>query len=183
MLQRKSKYGAAANERVFLGLGSNLGDRMANLQSAVDSLQDRGIQVVRASFCYETEPVDGPSDQDNYINAVVEITPSVEPSDTLAICKQIEIELGRLPGKRWGPRLIDIDILIWGDRVLREPDLFIPHPEMHRRAFVLIPLDEIASTVYNTSFGCTVHELALQLTEPLGVERLGEPYTLTYSSD
>ena len=131
-------------ERIFLGLGSNLGDRPANLGKAVERLQTNGIEIVRTSACYETAPVGGPQGQGKYLNAVIEVRSSLGPGALLDLCKQIERQLGRQPAVRWGPRLIDIDILIWGDRVIDEPDLKVPHPEVANRAFVLVPLDEIA---------------------------------------
>jgi len=163
-------------ERIFLGLGSNLGDRQANLEKAVEWLQTGGVEIVRTSACYETEPVGGPSGQGKYLNAIIEVRSSLEPADLLGLCKQIEQQLGRQPTVRWGPRPVDIDILLWGDRVIDEPDLNVPHPEMANRAFVLVPLDEIAPEVYNTACGCTVHELTIQLGHVTGVERLSGPF-------
>ena len=162
-------------ERIFLGLGSNLGDRSANLRAAVSHLRMAGVHPTRSSSCYETEPV-GPQDQGKYLNAVIEVTTLLEPREMLELCKEIERQLGRQPGMRWGARPIDIDFLLWGDRVIDEPDLKVPHPEMANRAFVLVPLDEIAPEVYNSACGCTVHELAIQLGDVTGVERSSEPF-------
>jgi 2-amino-4-hydroxy-6-hydroxymethyldihydropteridine diphosphokinase len=132
-----------AAERAMLGLGSNLGDRLENLQVAVDALGKRGdIRVLRSSRVYETEPVGGPA-QPEYLNAVVEIETSLEPLALLHACLDVEQELGRVRGERWGPRTIDIDLLTFDERSIDEPDLVVPHPRMHERAFVLVPLAEL----------------------------------------
>jgi 2-amino-4-hydroxy-6-hydroxymethyldihydropteridine diphosphokinase len=130
------------SERIYLGLGSNLGDRLANLGKAARELEERGLRILRSSRVYETEPVGGPP-QPEYLNAVVEVGTELEPRELLAVCLEVESEMGRVRGERWGPRVIDIDILTFGDRAISEPDLEIPHPRMHERAFVLIPLLEL----------------------------------------
>ncbi len=130
------------SEQIYLGLGSNLGDRLANLSRAVDELERRGVRLVRSSRVYETEPIGGP-EQPDYLNAVIEIATQLEPNDLLRVCLQVEAELGRERGERWGPRIIDVDLLAYGDRQIDEPDLTIPHPRMHERAFVLVPLLEL----------------------------------------
>ena len=129
-------------ERVYLGLGSNLGDRLSNMTRAVEELERRGVRVVRSSRVYETDPVGGPP-QPDYLNAVVEVETELEPGELLRVCLEVESELGRVRGERWGPRSIDIDVLTYGDREIDEPDLTIPHPRMHERAFVLVPLLEL----------------------------------------
>lgn len=132
-----------ATERAVLGLGSNLGDRLANLQRATDVLGERpGVRVLRSSRVYETDPVGGPP-QPDYLNAVVEIETSLEPRDLLTACLDVERELGRVRAERWGPRTIDVDLLIFDERTIDEPDLVVPHPRMLERAFVLVPLAEI----------------------------------------
>jgi 2-amino-4-hydroxy-6-hydroxymethyldihydropteridine diphosphokinase len=129
--------------RALLGLGSNLGDRLANLQRAVDLLGARdGIVARRSSRVYETDPVGGPP-QPVYLNAVLEVDASLEPYELLGACREVEDELGRERLERWGPRTIDVDILTYGDREIDEPDLQVPHPRMHERAFVLVPLLEL----------------------------------------
>lgn len=129
-------------ERIYLGLGSNLGDRLANLSRAVEELAGRGVRVVRSSRVYETDPVGGPP-QPQYLNAVVEVATDLEPEELLRVCLEVESELGRTRGERWGPRTIDIDLLAYGDREIAEPDLTLPHPRMHEREFVLVPLLEL----------------------------------------
>jgi 2-amino-4-hydroxy-6-hydroxymethyldihydropteridine diphosphokinase len=126
----------------FLGLGSNLGDRLENLRRSLDLLEDRGIQIVRSSRVYETDPVGGP-DQPEYLNAVVEVEAPGSARDLLGACLQIEEEMGRVREERWGPRVMDLDLLTFGDEAIEEPDLRVPHPRMHERGFVLIPLLEL----------------------------------------
>jgi 2-amino-4-hydroxy-6-hydroxymethyldihydropteridine diphosphokinase len=127
----------------YLGLGTNLGDRLANLQTAVDLLgTEPGIRVVVSSRIWETEPVGGP-DQPDYLNVVVRIESELEPGELLAACMRVEGSLGRVRDVRWGPRTIDIDVLLFGDVVSDEPTLTLPHPRMLKRAFVLLPLLEL----------------------------------------
>ncbi len=134
-------------ERIFLGLGSNLGERIANIKRAFTLLGAvSGLRLVRASSLIETAPV-GYTDQPDFINAVVEIETSMEPGILLSAIQGIEKQMGREKTIRFGPRIIDIDILLFGDRVIDGPGLTIPHPRMHERAFVLGPLSEIAPEV------------------------------------
>jgi 2-amino-4-hydroxy-6-hydroxymethyldihydropteridine diphosphokinase len=127
--------------RGYLGLGSNLGDRLANLLAAVDGLRRRGIRVVRSSRVYETEPV-GP-DQPDFLNAVIEVDTDLGARELLATCLDVEAALGRERAERWGPRVIDLDVLTFGRETIDEPGLLVPHPRMHERGFVLIPLLEL----------------------------------------
>jgi 2-amino-4-hydroxy-6-hydroxymethyldihydropteridine diphosphokinase len=132
-----------ATERAMLGLGSNLGDPLANLQAAVDRIRERpGVRVLRSSRVYETDPVGGPP-QPFFLNAVVEVETTLDPSGLLAVCLAVEQDLGRVRAERWGPRTIDVDLLIFDERTIDEPDLAVPHPRMHDRAFVLVPLAEL----------------------------------------
>lgn len=128
--------------RSYLGLGSNLGDRLENLRRALDLLEDRGIRTVRTSRVYETDPVGGPQ-QPDYLNAVAEVEAPGSARDLLVACLAVETEMGRRRGERWGPRIIDLDVLTFGDRTIDDPDLQVPHPRMHERGFVLIPLLEL----------------------------------------
>lgn len=129
--------------RAYLGLGSNMGDRRRMLASAVELLDGGDLRVVRRSGVYESPPW-GKTDQDPFLNQVIEVETALGPKALLRRCLQVEERLGRLRGERWGPRTIDVDILLYGDAVLRRPELVIPHAEMRRRAFVLVPLAEIA---------------------------------------
>jgi 2-amino-4-hydroxy-6-hydroxymethyldihydropteridine diphosphokinase len=127
--------------RAFLGLGANLGDRLATLQRAVDLLDERGVRTIASSRVWATAPLGGPEDQPEFLNVVVEIDPDgLEPADALAAAQAVEAALGRVRVQRWGPRTIDIDLLLWGDRVVESADLTIPHPRLHERAFVVLPL-------------------------------------------
>ena len=132
----------AAPTPAYLALGSNLGDRLELLRGAVRLLADAGgIEVVRSSRVFETEPVGPP--QPAYLNAVIEVRTTLGPRELLEACRAVEHELGRVRTERWGPRTIDVDILTFGDRTLDDPDLQIPHPRMHERGFVLVPLGEL----------------------------------------
>jgi len=136
--------GARDPGRAFLGLGSNLGDRLANLQMAVRLLRETdGVEVVRSSRVYETEPV-GPL-QPDFLNAVIEVWTPLEPRDLLQACLEVERTMGRVRTERWGPRVVDVDILTYDEEEIDEPGLTVPHPRMHERAFVLIPLLELDS--------------------------------------
>ena len=129
----------------YLGLGSNLGDRLANLQRAVELLAaQRGLKVVRSSRVYVTDPVGGPP-QPDYLNAVVEVDTALSPHELLDACMEIERHLGRVRDERWGPRIIDVDVLTYDEEEIDDPDLTLPHPRMHERGFVLLPLIELGA--------------------------------------
>ena len=128
--------------REFLGLGSNLGDRWQYLRDAVDSLA--GVAAV--SPVYETEPVGGPA-QAPFLNVVVELDTDLTPRQLLGVCHRLESAAGRVRGDRWGPRTLDVDILMVGDQTVDDPDLQVPHPRMWSRRFVLQPLADIAPDV------------------------------------
>ncbi len=131
----------------YLGLGSNLGDRLAHLQFALDGLAARAGTVVGVSAVYETQPMGGPA-QPDYLNAVVALDTALDARGLLELAKALEGEAGRNPdGERWGPRPLDIDILMVGDDRVEEPDLVVPHPRIHQRGFVLAPLADVAPGV------------------------------------
>jgi 2-amino-4-hydroxy-6-hydroxymethyldihydropteridine diphosphokinase len=132
-------------ERVFIGLGTNLGaDLDRNLRAAIEAIRHLpDTEVVRISSFMSSAPW-GVSDQPRFLNAVVEIRTGLEPLPLLAALKQLESELGRVPTYRWGPRVIDFDIILYGSRVVDLPQLKIPHPHYREREFVLRPLAEIA---------------------------------------
>ena len=130
--------------QAYLALGSNLGDRLENLREAVRLLGETdGIDIVRSSRIYETEPIGPP--QPAYLNAVIEIETTRSPHELLEAGLAVEDELGRLRVERWGPRTIDVDVLTYDEQVVDEPDLQIPHPRMHERGFVLVPLGELVA--------------------------------------
>lgn len=129
--------------RAYIGLGSNLGDRLRNLQRAVDLLcGSNAVTVTRSSRVYETDPLGGPP-QPDYLNAVIEVDTDLSARELLRTGMGVEIDLGRVRDERWGPRTIDVDLLTYGDERIEEPDLEVPHPRMHERGFVLVPLGEL----------------------------------------
>ncbi len=133
--------------KAYIALGSNLGDKIENLKSAVCMLEENSsCLVVKKSSLYITKPV-GIEDQPEFLNAVVELETSLNPNDLLELCLNIEKRLGRKRTIRWGPRVIDLDILLYDNLTVCEENLKIPHPEMMKRAFVLVPLAEIAPDV------------------------------------
>jgi len=129
--------------KVFLSFGSNLGRRENNIQQALEELKNNSIKVLKVSSNYETEP-EGYTAQPKFINAAAEIATELKPQELLKIIKNIEKKLGRQKTFKWGPRLIDIDILTYGEQNIQEKELTIPHPLMKQRNFVLEPLKEIA---------------------------------------
>jgi 2-amino-4-hydroxy-6-hydroxymethyldihydropteridine diphosphokinase len=137
--------------RVYLGLGSNLGDREANLGSAVHRLEKQ-VTIDVLSALYETPPM-GPSDQPRYLNAACGGATELKPEELLAFIKGVEQKMGRVPTVRWGPRIIDIDILFYGDCAIGTPELVIPHPGISHRIFVLAPLADIAPELTHPNLG------------------------------
>lgn len=126
----------------YLALGTNLGDKLENLRSAVRLLRESGCKITGVSSLYSTKPV-GVKDQPDFLNAVIRVETVYGPKALLGLCQSIELRLGRERTIRWGPRVIDVDILLYDDLVMDEPSLTLPHPEMSKRAFVLAPLAEI----------------------------------------
>ena len=145
----------------YIGLGANLGDRAESLRKAVRALAERdGIRVKKRSAVFETEPIGPP--QPRFFNAAVEVETTLTPRELLIACQDIEASIGRLRpshGVRHGPRVIDLDILLYGDEVLAEPDLVVPHPDLHTRAFVLAPLLDVAGNLKHPALGRHVGEL------------------------
>ena len=145
----------------FIGLGSNLGDRLDNLGEAVDRLgREPGFSLRRWSLAYETEPLGPP--QPKYLNAVAQVGTLLSPRATLQKLHEIEERLGRVRREKWGAREIDLDLLLFGDRVERTVPL-VPHPRMHERAFALVPLVEIAPQALHPLLGVTASELVSRL--------------------
>ncbi len=158
---------ASQMSRAFLGFGGNIGDPVEYFRRARQKLTDHShIRVQAASPLYHTPPVGGPSGQPDYINAVLEIETDLTALDLLQYCQQLEHDCGRVRTVRWGPRTLDIDLLLYSDQVCTSNILTLPHPRMHQRHFVLLPLCDLAADV--------VHPVELkplaQLLEILGPE-------------
>lgn len=140
----------------YVGLGSNIGDKSKNIQTALELLdQSDTIEVVKTSSFYETEPV-GYENQDWFVNAVAELETNLSPQELLNTLLRIEQDMGRKRDIRWGPRVIDLDLLLYDQLCLDTPDLVIPHPRMHERAFVLVPLAEIAFNIIHPLLNKTI---------------------------
>jgi 2-amino-4-hydroxy-6-hydroxymethyldihydropteridine diphosphokinase len=155
----------------FIAFGANLGDRLATLQSAVEAL--RGIDAnLAVSSVYETEPV-GYLDQPSFLNAVVRLDTDLSPRELLGELHRIENAHGRARSFKNAPRTLDLDLLLYDDRTIETPDLTVPHPRMVDRAFVLIPLAEIAPEVVHPTSGKSVGELLTALGSKAGVSRFG----------
>jgi len=146
----------------YIGLGSNLGDREKMLRGALDALREHeGIEVTAVSRFHETEPVGPP--QGKYLNAAAEIRTTLDPRKLLGALQETEDRFGRERAVRWGPRTLDLDLLLYGDVIINEPDLQVPHPHMHERLFVLEPLCEIAPHVIHPALGRHAGELSAEL--------------------
>ncbi len=145
----------------YIGLGSNIGDKTVNCQTAVECLAEAG-RIIGVSSFYYTEPV-GYKEQEDFINAVAILETNRSPAELLSICHAIEDRLGRRRTVRWGPRTVDLDILLYGDLVVNRPDLVIPHPLMAVRRFVLAPLVEIAPAAMHPVLNKTMIQLLIEL--------------------
>ncbi len=156
---------------IYMGLGSNQGARGEYMDAAEASIAKRIGNISRKSARYETSAW-GKEDEPAFLNAVVEVETSVGAQELLQLAQQIESELERRREVRWGARTMDIDILFYGDEVIREPELTVPHPLLHLRRFVLVPLNEIAPHLNHPVLQKSVSELLMQLKDPLSVKRL-----------
>ena len=156
---------------VYLGLGSNLGEREATIERAIALLGER-LSIEQVSSLYHTEPV-GYAEQPPFLNAVVVARTDLGPMQLLSLAKGIEADLGRVPSFANAPRPIDIDILLYGDEVVSLPGLVIPHPRMVERAFVLVPLAEVAPGVVHPTSGVSIAELEARVAGKEGVRWVG----------
>jgi 2-amino-4-hydroxy-6-hydroxymethyldihydropteridine diphosphokinase len=152
---------------VYLGLGSNLGNRARNIYHAL-RLLGSGVRLGKISSLYDTEPV-GLVDQPHFLNLVCCGETDLSPEALLDLAKTIEREMGREPGVRFGPRVIDVDILLFDDLILSTPQLEIPHPRLHKRAFVLIPLSEVAPGLTHPLLNRGMEQLLENVARPEGV--------------
>lgn len=158
----------------FIGLGSNLGKPVDRCLEAIEYLRIiKGLQVLRCSSFYRTEPV-GFLDQEWFINAVIEIRTSLAAQELMLELQTIEMRMGRQKPVKWGPRVIDLDILLYGQEVIQTDSLTVPHPELHKRRFVLEPLYEIAPCAIHPAFGVSVAGLRERLVDKNKVQRIKE---------
>lgn len=149
--------------KVFIGIGSNMGDPLNNCLKAIGMIgQAKSCHVMRRSSFYRTEPV-GYKNQDWFVNCVILVETELAPHMLLTRLQEIEYAMGRKREIKWGPRCIDLDIILYGDLIIRDEKLIIPHPFMHKRRFVLIPMNEIASNVIHPVLNKTVKELLNEL--------------------
>jgi len=144
----------------YIALGSNLGNRAVNLRDALALLDGaRDVHVTKVSTFLESEPEGGPEGQENYLNAAAELNTTLGAEELLELLLEIERRLGRVQGERWGPRMIDLDLLLYGEKAIASKGLTVPHPRMHKRRFVLEPLAQIAPAAYHPVQGRSVREL------------------------
>lgn len=148
--------------KVWIALGSNMGEGRKNLDLAIKMMNERGVLVEKVSTYIETEPY-GYTEQDNFVNAVCIAETKLSPRELLKVLLKIELDMGRVRIIKWGPRIIDLDILFYEDLIIDEEDLKVPHIEIQKRSFVLEPVNEISPDKIHPVFKKTVHQLLLDL--------------------
>ncbi len=154
----------------YVGLGSNLNKRLGNLKKAISLIeQNSNIELLKRSSVYRTEPV-GPKDQPDFLNMALEVETTLSPLELLGFLQDVEQDMGRKRGAKWGPRNIDLDLLLYEDQVINSVELTLPHPQMHLRKFVLVPMVEIAKDRIHPVFKKTVAELLDELKQDSKVE-------------
>jgi len=158
-------------QEIYVGLGSNLGDRLANIRKAIELMKEAGIEIIDEASIYETEPL-GYKEQGWFLNSVVKARTELSPLRLWKRLERIEKSMGREREVKWGPRIIDLDILFYGDKILNGRELRIPHPELHKRKFVLIPLEEIAPKLVHPVLKKTISELLRDLKDNSQVKLL-----------
>jgi 2-amino-4-hydroxy-6-hydroxymethyldihydropteridine diphosphokinase len=159
---------------IYIALGTNVGEREENLHAAIQHLPDVGVHIKRVSSVYETEPVDF-LDQDWFLNAVLEGQTELDALDLLRALRVIEVRMGSKKAFAKGPRLIDLDILLYGNETIDTPELEVPHPRMLLRRFVLAPLAEIAPTLRHPAWKSGVAQLLASLKDPSEVKKVRDP--------
>jgi 2-amino-4-hydroxy-6-hydroxymethyldihydropteridine diphosphokinase len=166
--------------RCIIALGSNLGDRLGNLQAAISGLAvTDGVEVIAVSELYETAPVGGPDDQGAFYNAALVAETTLAAADMLALLHHLEAECDRERVVHWGPRTLDLDLLVYGDMVSDDPALELPHPRQHLRRFVLVPVCDVAPDVVHPRLGATMRKLLAALPiEPGDLTAIGVDWHL-----
>ena len=162
--------------KVFIGIGSNLGDRISYCKKAIDEISGFA-KITQASSLYETDPI-GKEDQPNFINCIVEISTDLSPQNLLKDLNSVEEKLGRVRHEKWGPRTIDLDIIFYNELVINDENLEIPHPRAHQRRFVLEPLSEIAPEFIHPKLNLSVSELLKKIDDHKSVKKLDNPSTI-----
>ena len=162
--------------KVFIGIGSNLGDRISYCKQAIGGIS-RFARITEASSLYETDPV-GNEDQPEFINCVAEIDTELSPQELLNQLNMVEEKLGRVRDEKWGPRTIDLDIIFYGQDVIEDENLEIPHPRAHLRRFVLEPLCDIAPDFVHPKFNVSVLELLNKIRDDKRVTKIRDSFTI-----
>lgn len=159
-------------KKAYIGIGSNIGDKTANCKKAIELLKENPqIKVTKISDFYETEPV-GYKEQEWFVNCAVEIETDLNPQELILLCQTIESKLGRKRKIKYGPRIIDLDILLYNNDIIDTTELKIPHPEMHKRSFVLKPLSDIAPDAVHPVLKKTIEKLLNNLTEESAINKI-----------